>query len=194
MSKDSIHIDYLCNQPFWKFTKTGTDEYCKVCKHKINDFTTLDSHSSIETIKELGGETCGTFLNGQFTEDESTSQGNSLIKLLLAGSVTALLTTNVNAQGVKDSIKTEQLSSNNLENKTASPEQITEDCLTTTRDNAISNSGKKRKRSYIRLHKIYIYINSDFPFLHIRKMRRGKVSYKPWLPKPQIQQTDKREN
>lgn len=176
-NKNNIHVEYLCNEPFWKFSKTGEHEYCKVCGHHIKDFTGLDRKSTIETIKQTGGETCGVFYEDQFVIDDKTKNGTTLFKVILASSLSAFVATNSNAN-IKEAhnIITEQgISSGLLQSDKIGDEDSTSQCVAYVKGEDDVNPIAKRKRHYLKIGKTRIYINARFPFLHIRKMRKGRI-------------------
>ena len=179
MANNDIHIDYLCNEPFWKFTKVGKHEYCKVCKHKIADFTNLDKQTTIDAIHEAGGETCGIFYEDQFVIDNSTQVGPSFATLIFASTLVASVAIDANAQTSKsDSVKSEQFSEyNSVQLAYPQREDILLECSTNiAKEKSVSSSNTKRKHR-INIGKYRIYFNSRFPFIHISKARRGRIKY-----------------
>jgi len=176
--RNNIRVEYLCNEPFWKFTKTGTNEYCKVCKHQIKDFTNLDKQSAFDAINEAADGTCGIFFKDQFLIDDRTQIGASFKTLLFVSSLSTLLTLNANAQNSNyESTKTEQRPDSLFKKNT---EPIRQDsilkCVTYEKDDAGLTSVAYKKKHRLRIGRVSIYINGRFPFLHIHKMRRGRIA------------------
>jgi hypothetical protein len=171
-----IHIDYLCNAPFWKFTKTDDGQFCKVCRHQIKDFTHLDTNMSVETMKQMGGETCGLFFKNQFTLDDKTQKSSVITNLILATGLTTILNVNANAQIHNDTIKTEQTVVDSLNLKTNEEQTVGKNCKTNADEHVNHDTTEKKKKHYLRLGNWYINVNGRFPFLHIRRMLRGKIS------------------
>jgi hypothetical protein len=176
-----IHIDYLCNVPFWKFTKTDDGKFCKVCRHKIKDFTNLDTHTSIATVKQLGGETCGLFFKDQFTIDNKTQKSSLITNLILASGLTTILNVNSNAQTNNDTIKTEQTVVDSLNLKTATEQTGSHNCKTNPDEQINCVTTENKKKHYLRLGNWFINVNGRFPFLHIRRMLKGKIAHRPWF-------------
>jgi hypothetical protein len=177
--KNDIHIEYLCNEPFWKFTKKGNESYCKVCKHHINDFSNFSKNDAIEYITKQGGETCGIFFKDQFIIDNDTEVGTSFKSLLFAGGLTVLLNTTVSAQSNRDSIKIEQKSSwDSTVLKRLVRDQVTENDTASINNEKVSNILFKNKKHRLRIGRTLFYINGRFPFLHIHRIRMGKIRYR----------------
>lgn len=167
----NIRIDYLCGQPFWKFSGKGDNEYCKVCKHPIHDLKEVSDDEIKSLFTENKNEFCGAFYEDQFIPDERTRYSPTTFKLILAGMIswfTAASKMNAQVSGapvateqhylVNDSVKTEKETIN-----------VTSDI---TEEEAVVVT--KPSRKYLRIGKSQFYVSGKFPFIHKRKMRRGK--------------------
>jgi hypothetical protein len=167
----NIRIDYLCGQPFWKFSGKDNKEYCKVCKHHIHDLKEISDEEITNLIKEHKNEFCGTFYEDQFVPDEKTRYSPATFKLVLAGVISWFTaTTKMNAQVSGAPVATEQ-------------HYLGSDSLKTEKETIIINSDiiveepvvvTKPSRKYLRIGKSQFYVSGKFPFIHKRKMRRGK--------------------
>jgi hypothetical protein len=170
-TKNNIRIDYLCGQPFWKFSGKD-DKYCKVCKHHIHDLKEIRDEEINILIKKNKNEFCGAFYKDQFVTDERTRYSPTTFKLILAGMISWLTaTTKINAQvsGAPvpteqhylgtDSVKTEKESINITPGITEEEEPLVV---------------KKPSRKYLRIGKSQFYVSGKFPFIHKRKMLRGR--------------------
>ncbi|MCE3279652.1 MAG: hypothetical protein K0S44_1843 [Bacteroidetes bacterium] len=167
----NIRIDYLCGQPFWKFSGKGDKEYCKVCKHHIHDLKEIGDKEINILVKENKNEFCGAFYEDQFAPDERTRYSPTSFKLILAGMISWFTaTTKMNAQVSGAPVPTEQhyLGSDSVlteKENINSPSEITEEVPVTV---------TKPSRKYLRIGKSQFYTSGKFPFIHKRKMMRGR--------------------
>lgn len=176
-NRNDIHIEYLCNEPFWKFAKIGENQFCKVCRHQIKDFSNLSKKSAIDTIRLTGGEACGLFYKDQFIIDNNTQNGKSLKNIILASSLSTLVAFNSNAQNIKkDSTKIEQQADSLINSKNYVNQDTTQECLPYIKNEQLNDSTSLKKKPR-RIGQIVILFNGRFPFIHIRKIRRGKMRY-----------------
>lgn len=106
-----INMQYVCNEPFWKFKKLdGSESYCKVCKKNIVDFRDYSS-DELAAYKALNTEaSCGIFTSEQAGVHADTVYGASVYKIVLASlvSVFTFSISDSKAQAVVDSVEMKQ--------------------------------------------------------------------------------------
>jgi len=178
-----IKVEYLCKQPFWLFEKTGKNDFCKVCKHAITDYRDEDPDIINESIKNSGGETCGTFYPDQFIINEQTRRSPALYRLIYASAITFLTTTFYSRaqENVNKPVKAEQHYTTEELNKIYpvcipleednQPEQLTKSYE--------SLRNKKRHRG-IKLFSIgqrRFYLSARFPFFRSYRKLRGRIKF-----------------
>ncbi len=180
-----IHVEYLCNQPFWNFKKSGNNSFCKVCKENIHDFTSSEIQSVKQKITGNGGQICGSFYKEQFVIDEYTQKSPNHLKMLLVGAISMLTATfKLEAQKLKnDSAKVEQLQSPNQTNTSTSRDSLNSRPITassdTTKPSTEASTHKKVNRG-ARICKIgnrTFYISWRPLFFHSYYAVRGRVCY-----------------
>lgn len=172
MSHDNknIRIEYLCGQPFWKFSGKGDKEYCKVCKHHIHDLKEIGDDEIRSLFAENKNEFCGAFYEDQFVPDERTRYSPTTFKLILAGMISWFTATSkMNAQVSGAPVATEQhyLGSDSVKTEKETI-NVTPD-LTEEEPVVV-----KPSRKYLRIGKSLFYASGKFPFIHKRKMRKGR--------------------
>ena len=179
---NNIKISYLCNEPFWKFTKTNNSEYCKTCRHSLYDFTALNEVETIQFLQNSDGKTCGIFYENQFLIDNETKKGPSLIALLLTGSLTVAINNNVNAEYLPlTTLVTEQSNEFNIK-KPKHVERTNHSKQLAANKNKVSRMPKNiyKKEQPLKIGNLNIYMDLKFPFIHIKKrIRRGMVYISP---------------
>ncbi len=184
MTRDkNVKVDYLCSQPFWSFKKSNGNEFCKVCKHSIIDFSTSSTDEIIETFKNANGKTCGTFYPDQFIINEETRRSPSLHRLIYASAITFLSTmfTSQAQNTLNNPAKTEQHYTTEELNEIY-PVCLPEDSSEVISDNIEKPQIRKKNIRGIKLFKIgrrSFYLSARFPFFHSYKRRimRGVVSF-----------------
>ncbi|MDQ3190227.1 MAG: hypothetical protein M3Q58_01390 [Bacteroidota bacterium] len=172
-----IKVEFMCAQPFWKFSVKGPNDYCKVCKHNIYDFRNAGNEDVLKAIKQNGGEVCGTFYKDQFIIDDNTKYGANILGLFLAGSISLLSAIISNAQtNYPESPKTEQheVKSKTVFDQETKADSLTADCV--VHEPTEETAPKKRKRKVLmRIGRTHVACSLRFPFIHVYKIRRGKI-------------------
>lgn len=177
-----IHVDYLCKEPFWKFTKRDDNQYCKVCKEDIIDFTQWDEKSVIDHLKLKDGNSCGLFYKEQFIIDDATQTGPSLKAMLIAGGLSSVFSIQGLAQKEETGNNTKiELQKDipivYLENVNYSEVEKCDTTVLQTGDKP-EKEKKVRKKHRLYIGNSMIFINFKFPFLHVVKPYRGKFAIK----------------
>jgi|GEM_PF-7025747 len=175
--KGNIHVEYLCGQPFWKFSRKNEEDYCKVCKYAIHD---LKDKTPDEIDKLLSPETtiCGSFYKDQFVTDERTQRSPATFRIVLAGLITWFSATKLSAQVQSPQVSTEQhylgadssaiahdsaaRASENITHQPVCPPQV---------DPIVVNS----KKMYYRIGNTRWAITRRFPFI-VKRHVRGRIS------------------
>lgn len=174
----NIKVDYLCSQPFWNFTKKSREEFCKVCRHSITDFSDLSTDEILDKLKNAKGKTCGTFYPDQFIINEQTRRSPPVYQLVFASAFTFLVSTFSSRaqQVISEPVKTEQ------HYTTKELNEIYPVCFpdSTIQDyEAAAEEIKKYKRNrglkLFRIGRSTFYLSSRFPFIRRYRMHRGKV-------------------
>jgi len=180
----SIKVEYLCKQPFWLFERKGKSEFCKVCKHAITDYRDEDPVIINESIKNLGGETCGTFYPDQFIINEQTRRSPALYRLIYASAMTFLTTTfsSKAQENMSEPVKTAQ------HYTTEELNEIYPVCLPLEEDDRQESVVKNyeephRKKKRHRGVKLFsfgrrtFYLSARFPFFKSYRSFMGRIKF-----------------
>lgn len=173
-----IHVDYLCKEPFWKFTKRGHNQFCTACKEEIVDFTQWNEKSVIDQLKQKDGNSCGLFYKDQFIIDNTTQTGPSLKAMILAGGLSSVFSTQSLTQNetiVNEIIEIHKDAYvDHFENVDFIKAENCDSLCIDTKDEP-EKEKKYRKRHALYIGMTRIYVNFKFPFLHIHRIRMGKL-------------------
>jgi len=171
-----IRVEYLCNEPFWKFTTSEKTSHCKVCKHTLKDYTEMAEPEIRALLDQNNGNLCGIFFKDQFAIDENTKHGKTFKQLLLAGSLTTFFSLSAASQNtVNNSVKTEQYI-----NYEAADYGLVKDSIQVKEDvrpnepQCRKQEPARKKRRYFRIGRNRYYVNSSVPFIHKKATRVGK--------------------
>ena len=163
-----IQLDYSCHQPFWNFKKDGEKQFCKQCKHHINDFTQSTPEEILLVLQQSNGKACGSFYKDQVRTTEQTKHSPAAYKIALASVISFFAAAELDAQStVVDSAKTEQhVGSQSDDTKAAYNVDEKGNAIT----NCPINSAPEPAVTY-RKHRRHFrignyYFNWRFPFVH----------------------------
>jgi hypothetical protein len=177
--KGNIHVEYLCGQPSWKFSRKNDEEYCKVCKHGIHDLKNK-SPREIELLLNSGTAICGSFYRDQFMIDVRTQRSPATFKLVIAGLITWFSATRLSAQVQGQQVQVEQHylgsdSSARAQDSAAIASETVPPVCSTEAAAMVS----KHKKMYHRIGNSRWYFTRRFPFIVRKRAFRGKIRYKP---------------
>ncbi|MCW3105206.1 MAG: hypothetical protein JWO09_3646 [Bacteroidetes bacterium] len=177
----NIHVEYLCGQPSWKFSRKNDAEYCKVCMHSIHDLKDK-TPDEIDRLLLPGTTICGSFYKDQFVTDERTQHSPATFRLVLAALITWFSATKLGAQVQSPQVPTEQhylgsdssataqdsaaIASEKIMHQPVCPPQV---------DPIVVNS----KKMYHQIGNSRWYFTRSFPFVIKKRRFKGRISRGP---------------
>jgi hypothetical protein len=177
MKQGNIHVDYLCSQPGWKFRRERNADFCMHCKESIHKLDQKEPEEINALLKAHNNRMCGVFFEEQFIIDEHTHRSSPLYKLIIAGIISWFSASfRLNAQSeAGNPVKVEQHYLGN-DSTISDPVIVQENIKTPECVKAETPVVKKKPVKYLRIGMRRIYVSGRFPFVHVRKIRRGRIA------------------
>jgi|GEM_PF-2985190 len=169
----NIYLTFQCGVKDSEFGNVDGKPFCNQCKTVVHDLT-KSNNQQVQHLLNGKESICGSFFNDQLETPYHFPKNTHSKKFLLSsalGALTLFALPKTTAAQMPNVEQTEFTNDSTYQGDPVNYEPVEE----------IEMDNHKKHRGQINLFRIqrkYYILNKRFPFIHVRRMMRGRVIYK----------------